>query len=42
LNGGSNSLIEKRQAPAQGGEAGSCTQRVPLDRYHIPTLPKMT
>ncbi|CAM2167285.1 hypothetical protein PSAC2689_160119 [Paraburkholderia sacchari] len=34
--GGLNSLIEKRQAPAQGGEAGSPAPGASLDRYDIP------
>jgi hypothetical protein len=36
IAGGLNSLIEKRQAPAQGGEAGSLAQGASLDRYDIP------
>jgi hypothetical protein len=37
-----NSLIVERQAPAQGGEAGSPAQRASLDRYDIPLSRKVS
>ncbi|WP_207633723.1 hypothetical protein, partial [Paraburkholderia hospita] len=41
-NGGLNSLIEKRQAPAQGGEAGRSALGALLDRYDIPLSRKVS